>query len=88
MSLVDAIESLRAYADHGRPTGGFLEAVLSNDLMEAIERADESSLANLRAICSFVYNDLPMTCHGSREAVDAWLQRHAERRANEAANAS
>ena len=84
MSLDDAIDSLRAYADQGRPTGGFLQAVLSNDLMTAMASADESSRANLYDICRYVYNHLPMGCHGSPEIVTAWIASHVERRKREA----
>ena len=44
--------------------------MLANDLMEAVGRADESSLANLAAICRYVYNDIPSNAHGSYERVD------------------
>jgi hypothetical protein len=75
MTIEDATESLWRFATHGVPCGGFLTAVLENDLMEAMNRADESSRANLFNICSFVYNDLPAGCHGSREAVAKWAER-------------
>ncbi len=84
MSLDDAIESLDAYVTYGRPTGGFLQAVLCNDLMGAVGAADETSLANLLGICRYVYNDMPANCHGSSQAVAAWLSAHAKRRAREA----
>jgi len=80
MTLAAAVVSLRSYADSGRPTGGFLRAVLENDLMEAVGRADHSSLVNLADICRYVYNDIPAPCHGSPEKVSEWLQMHAEKR--------
>lgn len=73
-------ESLEAYRDTGRPTGGCLEAILSNDLMEAFGRADEKTAAAMQAIVGFIYNEMPSTCHGSQENVDAWLKKHAEAR--------
>jgi hypothetical protein len=36
--------------------GGFLDAVLRNDLMDAMNRADRGSAANLSIICRFLYN--------------------------------
>ena len=54
--------------------GGFLTAVLKNDLMEAIGRADEHSLAAIKYVAMFVYNELPRDCHGSQAKVDAWLK--------------
>lgn len=81
MDLHEAVDSIRWYVDHGRPTGGFLRAVLANDLMEAIRRGDESSLENLPAICRYIYNDIPANVHGSYERVDQHIavkqaQRH------------
>lgn len=73
MDKHEAAESIRRYVDHGIPTGGFLRAVLANDLMEAVGRADESSLMNLLAICQYVYNDIPASVHGSYARVDAHL---------------
>ena len=35
------MDSLRRYAQHHIPTGGFLQAVLENNLMQACGRADE-----------------------------------------------
>ncbi len=68
-------ESLTLYAEHRIEPGGFLTAVLANDLMEAVGRADADNLMLLSPICGFIYNELPSPCHGSREAVAAWLDR-------------
>src|SRR5262245_54748038 len=55
------------------PPGGFLTAVLSNNLREAIGRADDASAAGLPAIVKFLYNNAPSTCWGSEEYVAEWL---------------
>jgi len=73
MDRHEAAESIRRYVDLGIPTGGFLRAVLANDLMEAVGRADESSLLHLADICRFVYNDIPSNVHGSYARVDAHI---------------
>ena len=65
--------SLRRYTERGILPGGFLRAVLENDLCGAVARADDVSLAQLRAICVFVYNDMPSGCWGSRERVAQWV---------------
>ena len=52
--------------------GDFLTAFLSNDLMTAISRADENSLAAFRHIMLFVHNEMPSQCHGSLKKVVAW----------------
>ncbi len=56
----------------GGTVGGFLTALLENDLMEAVPRADSGSLAGLRELCQFVHGYTPRDCHGSREIVRAW----------------
>jgi len=67
-------ESLDRYVYHRIPTGGFLYAVLTNDLFEAVGRADDCNLACLPEICSYIYNEVPSTCWGSPEAVQLWLE--------------
>lgn len=62
------------YLVHRIPPGHFLGAVVSNDLVEAIGRADENSLRGLRAIVAFFYNDAPSTSWGSPVKVSAWLR--------------
>ena len=71
-------EGIDNFVWFGKPTGGFLRAVLTNDLMEAIGRADEESLAAIRPICQYVYNAVPSVCHGSPEAVNRQLFTHGE----------
>ncbi len=56
-----------------RPTGGFLEAVLSNDLREACARADEQMRPHLYDLVLFLYNYSPGICWSSPELVEAWL---------------
>lgn len=80
MNMDEAIESLIAYRDQGRPTGDFLCAVLSNDLMDAFGRADEETIHNMRGICAWVYNNMPMSICGSRENVVSWLKHKAQER--------
>ena len=74
MDLQSAKDSIKRYVEHGVPTGGFLQSVLANDLMEAMGRADMTSRLNLFEICSYVYNEVPIACHGSYEKVEAWLK--------------
>jgi hypothetical protein len=74
----DIRETLDAWASTGRPVGGFLEAVLTNDLFGAVGRADSYNIETIPAICSYVYNELPSTCWGSREKVAAWSAAHSD----------
>lgn len=68
-------DSIDLFVWHGVPTGGFVRAVLSNDLMGAIRRADSDSLQSLGLICLYVYNAVPSVCCGSSEAVNSHLER-------------
>lgn len=70
-------ESLVRYATKHVPTGGFLLACLDNNLCDAVCLADPESLAALPVIVRFIHCDLPSKCHGSREAVRAWLEAKA-----------
>lgn len=76
----DTLDSIDLYVMHGIPTGSFLEAVLCNDLMEAMGRADMGNRMTLFEICDYVYNETPSACHGSQEKVRAWLKSKREER--------
>ena len=69
-------ESIDAWVKDGRPTGGFLEAVLRNDLKEAIGRADSNALDNIPHIVSYLYNDCPSGCWGSNSNYTEWSLKH------------
>ncbi len=68
-----AKESLTAYVQTGRRTGGFLEACLCNNFVEAVGRADENSLLHIADIVNFIYNKMPSTCWGTPALVSAWM---------------
>lgn len=71
---IDVIESLQRYAEHGIPPGGFLLAVLENDLHEAVARADADNVKTLKHICQFVWWELPAISWGSPQRVRTWLE--------------
>jgi len=66
------IEGLNLYAEQGVPLGSFLRAVVANDFLDAVARADEYSMRALPAVAWMVYQDLPCLCHGSRKVYKAW----------------
>ena len=70
------LEGLLAYGKEGRPTGHFLQAVLSNDLFEAVGRADSENIAAIALIVGFIHNELPGGSHGSAERIDHWISDH------------
>lgn len=65
--------SLTRYVSERIETGGFLRAVLENDLHEAVSRADYESLDQLPTIVMYVSSNLPTECWGSKEKVERWL---------------
>ena len=71
-------DALDRYVQDHIPTGGFLRAVLANDLMQALGRADCENRRDIYEICSYIYNEIPSSCHGSYEKVDAWLTKEKE----------
>jgi len=76
------MDTLDLYVTRGIPTGGFLYAVLTNNLFDAVTRADPMNRAALKDICVYVYNDLPQDCWGSPEIVAAWIEKFRVTRAN------
>jgi len=58
--------------DHIRP-GDFLMAVLCNDFVHAVAKADTHSIQNLKAYMGYLYNVAPSVCWGSHENVRDWL---------------
>ncbi len=69
----NCIDGLVEYVLVGRPTGSFLEAVLSNDLMDAMARADAGNRYRVFEIASWLYNDAPGDCYGSRSVYSGWI---------------
>lgn len=66
--------ALYNYVEKGWPLGEFLTAVVENDLMEAMGRADSYNRATIHQICTYVYNEMPMSSHGSPEKVTQWMR--------------
>lgn len=66
-------ESLDAYVKERRPTGGFLRAVLENNLSESFATADIDNRECMFDIVGYVYNKFPVDCWGSPEKVRDWL---------------
>lgn len=68
---------VRYVADRIHP-GGFLTAVLTNDLREACSRADDINRHHLFDYIMFLYNYAPAGCWGSPQAVGEWLSKDSE----------
>lgn len=48
--------------------------MLENDLVGAFGKADNINRAWMFDIVTFIYNEVPASCWGSREAVEKWLE--------------
>lgn len=70
------MKALRAYTERHQPVGDFLQAVISNNLMEAFGRADDTNIELLGVYTAWLYNEAPGRCHGSRERYRAWIAQH------------
>jgi hypothetical protein len=71
----DIKQTIDLYVNDKCPTGGFVNAVLDNNLVEAIARADSDNLPNLPHIVSYCYNKIPSECWGSKEKVKKWYNK-------------
>jgi hypothetical protein len=65
--------SLRGYVEQHIPVGSFLEAVISNDLKQAVQQADDTNIRNIPAFVGYLYNNAPSECWGSKEKYKRWL---------------
>jgi len=70
----DVVHALDQWAEVGLLPGGFLQAVLSNNLFEAVGRVDDDNGKVLLYICQYIYNELPAACHGSPQKMKAWAE--------------
>ena len=70
---VHILDSINRYVEHRLPPGGFVTAVLSNDLTGAFNAADTDSEAGIRDILKYVRWEIPAESWGSPAKVEAWL---------------
>ena len=63
---------IQRYIENGYPVGHFLTAVLSNDLLGAVSRADDKNIKLIPEIVKWLYNEAPGSCWGTVEQVQAW----------------
>lgn len=68
-------DGIVAWIETARPTGSFLRALLSNDLMGAFGAADDKNQTAMRQWVIYLYNYAPSECFGSPEKVRAWIKR-------------
>ena len=73
-------ESLENYLMHGLEPGGFLTAVLANDLFRAVGRADHWNKTNIHHIVVEINRVMPAMSFGSYDHVKDWLTDKGGRR--------
>ena len=69
---------IKRYVENRIPPGGFLTAVLENNLRKSFGQADKANREALFEIVCHCYNKLPSICWGSPEKVKNWLLRKVE----------
>ena len=67
-------DGLRDYVLWGQPTGDFLRSVISNDLREAVARADAMSALGLVDIVKWLYQVAPGGCWGTPARYREWTE--------------
>jgi len=70
---LETFEALKNYAVNHRAPGGFLTAILSNDLMEAVLMANLDDRFSIPQICEYIFHHCPGNCWGTPEAVEKWI---------------
>ena len=68
---------IRYIVNHISP-GDFLTAVITNDLREAFDRADDENIIILKRYVCWFYDCAPTSCWGSKEDMAYWLSRRSD----------
>lgn len=70
--------AINDYINHGLEPGGFLTAVICNDLRGAVGQADTVNILLLPEYVSYFYNEAPGACWGSKARMDKWIGEHQQ----------
>ena len=73
-------EAIENYLCHGLHPGGFLEAVIVNNLYAASIRADHWNKPRLAGIASWIYQNAPHGSFGSNHNMMMWIEDESGRR--------
>lgn len=68
------LETIDDYVKHGFEPGGFVRAVLENNLALSFGAADEHNRAALFEIVQYIYSKVPNDAWGSPEIVNDWIK--------------
>lgn len=69
----ELIEGLILYRDEIIKPGGYLTAILENNLFDAVGKGDTVNLLVLKELCVYIYHELPGDIWGSKEIVEKYL---------------
>jgi len=74
--------ALENYLIHGMAPGGFLLAVLKNNLYDAVSRADSVNSVSLSNIVRWIHSYAPMESYGNSEMIKHWCNNTNDIRKN------
>jgi len=63
---------MRRYIEDGVIPGDFLQAVIRNNLVDALGKADDINCSRIMDYGSFLYNEVPLGCWGSKTKMLKW----------------
>ena len=72
------MQNLLYYVKGKEAPGGFLYAVLCNDLFRAVGKADDEMKPLIPLLVQYIYWEVPFGCHGSPEIVSEWMSKPRE----------
>jgi hypothetical protein len=61
------------YLIHGIYPGGFVEALICNNFIGAIKKADSTNKNHLHDIADWMLYNMPTNCYGNREIMKNWI---------------
>ena len=70
---------LKRYLENGILPGGFLTAVIENDLFAACDRADDININLIPVYVKYLYTEAPSRAWGYKGAIDKWRSYLSER---------
>lgn len=74
--------ALENYIVHGLEPGGFMTAVLTNDLYSTVYRADAQNVSIIPHIVTWIHNNIPSICYGNSETMIMWMNDEGGVRSN------
>ena len=69
---------VKRYIEQRIKPGAFLQAVISNNLIQSLVSADDINIRKITDILNFFYSEAPYECHGSAAKMIKWLGGHKE----------